>query len=54
MEKMWKNKEDFHIIFDLTSPWSGQFQSYDQCLDHVQWVEVIGERRKVNVELLRF
>lgn len=26
-----KNKKDFHVIFYLTSPRRGQFQSDDQC-----------------------
>lgn len=41
-----KNKENFYVIFYLTSPWRGSFQSNDQCMNHVQWAEVIPDKEE--------
>lgn len=49
-----KNKKDFHVIFYLTSPQRGQFQSDKQCTDHLQGQKSYQRRRKVNPELSHF
>lgn len=47
-----KNKKDFHVIFYLTSPQRGQFQSDDQCTDHLQGQK--SHQRKEKSESIAF
>lgn len=41
-----KNKQNFYVIFYLASPRRGSLLSNDQCLNHVQWAEVIQTKKK--------